>query len=109
GDFMPRRNLIRTDTHPYHVYSRCNNKEFFPLPLKDVWSIMVKEIHHAHKEHKLAVHAFVLMGNHFHLLCHTPQSNLDQVMHSILRTTTLTINRRNQSINHLWGGRYRWS
>lgn len=106
---MPRPLLIRSETHPYHVASRCNNKEFFPIPLKDVWGIMLNELRYAHTEFGLAVHAFVLMDNHFHLLCHTPKGNLDQIMHSILKNTSVKINRRGQQINHLWGGRYKWS
>lgn len=106
---MPRANLIRTETHPYHVYSRCNNKEFFPLPLSEVWPIVINELLKAHKQHQLAIHAFVLMGNHFHLLCHTPLANLDQIMHGFLRNTSVIIGRRTRSINHLWGSRYRWS
>lgn len=106
---MPRPLLIRSDHHPYHITCRCNNKEFFPLPLEEVWQIMVKELHYVHKEFSLAIHAFVLMGNHLHLLCHTPKANLDQIMHYFMRRTSFVIMRRAQSINHLWGGRYKWS
>lgn len=106
---MPRPLLIRSDHHPYHVTSRCNNKEYFPIPMKDVWKIMVEELNHVHREHKLAIHAFVLMSNHFHLLCHTPKANLDQVMHAFLRRTSVRITRRAGQINHLWGARYKWS
>ncbi len=106
---MPRPLLIRSETHPYHISSRSNNKEFFPIPLNEVWEIMLGQLHHLHKEHSLAVHAFVLMGNHFHLLCHTPKANLDQVMHSFLRTTSIRINQRAEGINHQWDGRYKWS
>lgn len=106
---MPRPLIIRSETHPYHVSSRSNNKEFFPIPIDEVWDVMMMELNRAHKEFGLAVHAFVLMGNHFHLLCHTPNGNLDQIMHSFLRNTSVKINKRADSINHLWGGRYRWS
>ena len=106
---MPRPYIIRSEIHPYHVTNRCNNKEFFPLPLSEVWNIMLAELHRMHKEHKLAVHAFVLMGNHFHLLCHTPEGNLDQIMQKFMRATSVIISRRAKSLNHLWGGRYKWS
>lgn len=106
---MPRPLLIRSDIHPYHVSSRCNNKEFFQIPLDEVWTIMLKLLKRAHEEQQLAIHAFVLMGNHFHLLCHTPKGNIDECMHIFLRSVSVEINRRTQSQNHLWGGRYRWS
>ncbi|MFP5387648.1 MAG: transposase, partial [Bacteriovoracia bacterium] len=89
---MPRPLLIRSETHPYHVTSRSNNKEFFPIPLKEVWEIMIHQLNIEAQENSLAVHAFVLMGNHFHLLCHTPKGNLDQIMQHLLRLTTVKIN-----------------
>lgn len=106
---MPRPNLIRSDIYPYHITSRCNNKDFFPLPMDEVWNIMLNRLQYTHQEFKLAIHAFVLMGNHFHLLCHTPKGNLDQAMHSFLRGTSVHITRRAGQENHLWGGRYKWS
>jgi putative transposase len=106
---MPRPPFFVSTTHPYHVTCRCNNKEFFPIPISEVWTIMLNELHKEVRERSLAVHAFVLMGNHFHLLCHTPDGNLDQIMHRFLKTTSIKIHIRNRSINHLWGGRYKWS
>jgi len=106
---VPRPVLIRSEIHPYHITSRCNNKEFFPIPLEQVWRIMLNQLLRIHQNHRLAIHAFVLMGNHFHLLCHTPDANIDEVMHSLLRTSSLMISKRANSINHLWGSRYKWS
>lgn len=106
---MPRPLLIRSETHPYHVTSRSNNKDFFPIPLQEVWEIMLSLLKVEMKEQKLEVHAFVLMGNHFHLLCHTPNANLDQIMQRFLRQTSVKISARSKTMNHLWGGRYKWS
>lgn len=106
---MPRPQLIRSELHPYHVTNRCNNKEFFPLPLDEVWKIMLAELKRMQVEHRLAVHAFVLMGNHFHLLCQTPEGNLDQIMQRFMRNTSVMISTRANLQNHLWGGRYKWS
>lgn len=106
---MPRSPFIPSESHPYHVTARCNNQMFFPLPLKEVWEIMLNQLKNLHDEHKLAIHAFVLMGNHFHLLCHTPQADLDQIMQKFMRRTSFAITRRAKSSNHLWGGRYKWS
>jgi putative transposase len=91
------------------VTCRSNNKVFFPLPLEEVWLIMLKELHREVKERKLAIHAFVLMGNHIHMLCHTPEGNLSAIMMNFLRRTSLKINYREQGLNHLWGERYKWS
>lgn len=106
---MARPLLIRSEIHPYHVTSRSNNKEFFPIPLREVWIIMMEQLKIEVQERELSVHAFILMGNHFHLLCHTPRGNLDQIMQRFLRMTSVKINIRSQSMNHLWGNRYKWS
>lgn len=106
---MPRPLLIRSETHPYHVTSRSNNKVFFSIPLEEVWELMIKQLHMEVRENSLCVHAFVLMSNHFHLLCHTPEGNLDQIMQRFLRVTSVRINERSRTINHVWGGRYKWS
>jgi putative transposase len=107
--FMPRPQLIRSKTHPYHVTCRTNNKDFFPIPLSEVWKMMLEELHQLHLKHSLAVHAFVLMGNHFHLLCLTPEGNLDEIMRLFLRNTSIRISKLALTSNHLWGGRYKWS
>lgn len=106
---MPKPLLIRSEIHPYHVSSRCNNREFFPIPIQDVWEIMTQRLQCEIKEQTLAIHAFVLMNNHFHLLCHTPKANLDLIMHRLLKETSKRINHRSAKINHLWGGPYKWS
>lgn len=106
---MPRPHLIRCDRHPYHITARVNNKDFFPLPLEQMWDIFMSHLYFIHREFGVCIHSFVLMGNHFHLLCHTPQSNVDEAMMSFMRRTAQEVNRRNQSINHLWGTRYKWS
>lgn len=106
---MPRPLLIRSDIHPYHITSRCQNQAFFPLPLAEVWQIMLQNLKQCHEEQGLAIHAFVLMGNHFHLLCHTPKSNIDECMHLFMRSTAIQIYSKVKNVNQLWEGRYRWS
>jgi putative transposase len=100
---------MRSEVHPYHVTCRCNNKEFFPLPLPVIWKIMLHTLFKTHKEHRLAIHAFVLMGNHFHLLCHTPKGNLDQAVQTFLELTSVEIHRDPEGLNFLWDSKYKWS
>jgi REP element-mobilizing transposase RayT len=105
---MTRPELIKTNTHPYHITSRCLDKKFFPLPLERIWQIMLRELYDCHRQKHLKIHAFVLMGNHFHLLCQTPEMNLDQVMHSLLRSSSLVIRNEASEKGPLWS-RYKWS
>jgi len=53
------------------------------------------------------VHAWCLMGNHFHLVVEMPQGNLVAGMKWFLGTYTSRFNRRHQLFGHLFSGRYR--
>ena len=53
------------------------------------------------------VHAYCLMGNHFHLVAETPQANLVAGMQWFLSTYTARFNRRHRRFGHLFSGRYK--
>ena len=53
------------------------------------------------------VHAWVLMGNHYHLLLETPEPNLVKGMHWLQTTYTSRFNRRHRLCGHLFQGRYK--
>ncbi len=102
---MTRPALIRSSCAPYHVTNRTTFGEPYPMPLTEVWPLMVLELMKVSRIHALSVHAFVLMDNHFHLLCHTPQENLDEVMQNFLRNVATSVSKGSV----LWKGRYKWS
>jgi putative transposase len=56
---------------------------------------------------KLLIHAFILMINHFHLLCETPASGLSRHMQQLLGKYTQWFNRRHNRHGHLWQARYK--
>ena len=53
------------------------------------------------------VHAYCLMGNHFHLAIETPLANLVEGMKWFLGTYTARFNHRHKCIGHLFSGRYK--
>ena len=53
------------------------------------------------------VHAYCLMGNHFHLVLETPQPTLVAGMKWFLGTYTQRFNARHQLRGHLFAGRYK--
>ena len=53
------------------------------------------------------IHAWCLMGNHFHLVLETPQANLVAGMKWFLGTYTSRFNRRHKLSGHLFSGRYK--
>ena len=53
------------------------------------------------------IHAWCLMGNHFHLVVETPRANLVPGMKWLLGTYTMRFNRRHKLFGHLFSGRYK--
>jgi putative transposase len=53
------------------------------------------------------IHAFVLMGNHYHLLLETPEANLVDGMRWFQGTYTQRFNARHKLWGHLFQGRYK--
>lgn len=104
---MPRRPIIRSNEHYYHLSGRSNNKEFFDLPLDNVWQILSAQLGKLQKKFDLKIAAFVLMNNHFHLLMLTPQEDIDWVMFYFMKDTTKIINKQSGRINRVYGSRYR--
>ena len=51
------------------------------------------------------VHAYCLMGNHFHLVLETTRAHLAVGMKWLLGTYTQRFNRRHRHWGHLFGGR----
>lgn len=106
---MPRKPLIRSKTHPYHVTARCNNREVFPSSLSEIWKIHCYELNEISEKFQCAIHAFVLMPNHFHLLISTPNEDLGIVMQNFILSITKKINRNSRRTGRVFGSRYHWS
>ena len=52
---MPRKNLIRTNLHPYHITIRSNNRDWFELPMDDIWEISKQSLMLANKKYPAKV------------------------------------------------------
>ncbi len=53
------------------------------------------------------LHAYVLMGNHYHLLVETPEPTLSRGMRDLNGVTTQRFNRRHGRTGHLFEGRFK--
>jgi REP element-mobilizing transposase RayT len=53
------------------------------------------------------IHAYVMMGNHYHLLLETPEANLVAGMKWLQSTYTQRFNSRHKVFGHLFQGRYK--
>ena len=103
---MPRALRIEYPGAIYHVMNRGDRRE--PIFRDDLdhkrFLITLAEVC---KKTDWQVHAYCLMGNHFHLVVETPNPNLVGGMKWFLGTYTARFNRRHKLFGHLFSGRYK--
>lgn len=90
-----------------HVVKRGNNRGHIFQRNAD-YEVFLALIRRAVRRHPVALHAYVLMTNHFHLLV-TPAAAtaLPGIMKEINGAYTRYYNREHQRIGTMWSGRYR--
>ncbi|MFT6069351.1 MAG: putative transposase [Bacteriovoracaceae bacterium] len=106
---MPRAKLIRSDSQPYHITSRSNNKDWFYIPTQFVWQYANELLMEGKTRFNIQVDAFVLMNNHYHLCIHTPDANIDKFMHFFNKNLGKRISRHANRINRIFGAPYKWN
>ena len=106
---MPRKSLIRTNLYYYHITTRSNHREWFKIPLKQVWQIAVKSINKANSNNPAHIAQLVLMSNHYHLLIRTPGSDIDRFMFWFNKTFSDLLRQQSGQINRMFGSNYKWS
>ncbi|MEI6545556.1 MAG: transposase [Burkholderiales bacterium] len=96
-------------SHPHHVIQRGHNRQRVFVDDTDRGQYLAWLLD-ASLKHDVAVHAYVLMDNHVHLLC-TPGKDeaLSQLMQTVGRRYVRWFNRRHASSGTLWEGRFRSS
>lgn len=59
------------------------------------------------KLHKVNIHAYCLMDNHYHILIETSLENLSLFMRQVNSNYAIYFNKRYKRVGHLWQGRYK--
>jgi REP element-mobilizing transposase RayT len=59
------------------------------------------------ERYDVALHGYVLMGNHYHLMAETRRANLSRWMHWLTTAYTVYFNRRHRRVGHLFQSRYK--
>ncbi len=92
---------------PLHVIQRGNNRSILFAASRD-YRFFLDCLGEASRERGLAIHAYVLMTNHVHLLA-TPRDrdSLPKVMQSVGRRYVQRFNQAHQRTGTLWEGRYK--
>ena len=89
----------------YHLTSRGNARERIFLDDADR-EILLYALGSVVERFAWRVHAYCLMGNHYHLLAETPQPNLSRGMRWLNGVYTQRFNRRHARVGHVLQGRF---
>ncbi|WP_425487754.1 transposase [Microbulbifer rhizosphaerae] len=90
----------------YHVMNRGAARQTI-FRDSDCYTAFLDALAEAHSRFDLQIHAYCLMGNHYHLLVHTPRGNLSRGMRHINGVYTQRFNRLQRRDGPLFRGRYK--
>lgn len=104
---MARLPRLTVPGYPHHIIQRGNNRQPIVGAPADYETLLTMLEEHARKS-EVAIHGYVLMSNHFHLLA-TPDTatGIPQMMQSVGRRYVRYFNQRYERTGTLWEGRYR--
>jgi putative transposase len=104
---MARLPRLTVPDFPHHIIQRGNNQQPIFIDTRDYESMLDLLDEHARRE-KVALHSYVLMGNHFHLLATPPTLEaMPRMMQGVGRRYVRLFNQRHRRTGTLWEGRYR--
>ena len=104
---MARLPRLTLPGYPHHIIQRGNNRQPIFGSVADYETLLQMLEEHS-RRHKVAVHAYVLMSNHFHLLA-TPEAadGIPLMMQALGRGYVRYFNQRQSRTGTLWEGRYK--
>jgi putative transposase len=103
---MARPLRIEYEDAFYHVMNRGRGRQNV-FPGESYCQDFLQCIDGASQRFGVEVHAYCLMGNHYHLLIKTPRGNLSRAMRHIDGVYTQRHNRRKRTDGSLFRGRYK--
>jgi putative transposase len=90
----------------YHVTSRGNRRKSIFRDNRDRESFL-EILRKVNLRYHWICHAYCLMDNHYHLVIETSEANLSQGMRQLNGVYTMSFNRRNRTVGHVFQGRYK--
>ncbi|MBC7548014.1 MAG: transposase [Polaromonas sp.] len=105
---MARLPRLTLPNYPHHVIQRGNNQQSV-FTQTEHFQRFLALLEEQSRKYQVAVHAYVLMNNHFHLLA-TPLSDnqgLSRMMQAVGRSYVRYFNDITMRSGTLWEGRYR--
>ncbi|MBL4670591.1 MAG: transposase [Flavobacteriales bacterium] len=106
---MPRRPRDFLPNVPVHLIQRGNDRKVCFLTDRD-YTVYLNKLRECSNLHGVAIHSFVLMTNHVHLLC-TPErpQSISLMMQGLGRYYVRYINSTYKRTGTLWEGRFKAS
>ncbi len=104
---MARLPRLTVAGHAHHVIQRGNNRQTTFHDSQD-YELMLALLGEYARRERVAIHSYVLMPDHFHLLA-TPETptGLPLMMQAVGRRYVQAFNRRHGRAGTLWEGRYK--
>ncbi len=102
---MARLPRLTVPGYPHHIIQRGNNRQAIFAATVDYEALHSMLDEHARKS-DVAIHSYVLMSNHFHLLA-TPETTegIPEMMQAVGRRYVRYFNQRQGRTGTLWEGR----
>jgi len=103
---MPRPIRIEYEHAFYHVMNRGRGRQVI-FHDERYYSAFLVSLEESVNRFDAVIHAYCLMGNHYHLLIETPNANLSRIMRHINGVYTQRYNRLKKTDGPLFRGRYK--
>jgi REP element-mobilizing transposase RayT len=103
---MARSLRVEFEGALYHVCARGNAREAVFRGERDA-ARFVQLLQESPDRFEVSLYAFVLMGNHFHLIARTRRANLSRWMQWLNVAYSVYFNRRHRRSGHLFQGRFK--
>jgi putative transposase len=104
---MARLARLTVPGYPHHIIQRGNNRQAIFSDEAD-YEFLASILDEYAREFRVAIHAYVLMTNHFHLLA-TPETaeGIPLMMQAVGRRYVRRFNQKHARTGTLWEGRYK--
>ena len=103
---MPRPLRIEYENAFYHVMNRGRARQTI-FHDERYYQAFLDTLSEAHKRFHGIIHAYCLLGSHYHLLLETPRANLSRIMRHINGVYTQRHNRLKKTDGPVFRGRYK--
>jgi REP element-mobilizing transposase RayT len=105
GGYLNKRLRVEYPGAMYHVIQRGNNREFIFDRNKDKCFIL-DSMKQVFEFYGVDMIAYVIMGNHYHLVVRTWENGLGKIMHRLNTRFSVYYNQDKKRSGHVFQGRY---